>query len=329
MSKRSTSDLHSENATSENLDAATEVEKDPKPLHPQRSTRSIVGAYIVLTKPRIIELLLTTTIPTLFLAAGGWSSWRVVISCIVFGYLASGSANAYNMVLDRDIDAVMNRTKQRPLVTGEISPRAATIFATVIGIISVLGFGIFTNWLAAGLAFLAIILYVVLYTMILKRRTDQNIIWGGAAGCMPVLIAWAAETGTLEWPAVILFLIIFFWTPPHYWPLSMKFKKDYRKAGIPMLGAVADDLTVAKRVIFYAALTVITTLALIPVASMGWLYTIASVIAGAWFMWSCIDLYRHAKNPELGKPKAMKVFHGSIYYLALVFLAVAIDPFLV
>lgn len=326
MSKRSASDLNTEN--SENV-TSTETEKDPRPLHPQGTKRSTVGAYIALTKPRIIELLLTTTIPTVILAAGGWTSWRVLLSCLVFGYLASGSANAYNMVLDRDIDAVMNRTKQRPLVTGEISPKNATIFATVIGIISILGFGIFTNWLAAALAAVAILLYVVLYTIILKRRTDQNIVWGGAAGCMPVLIAWAAQTGTLEWPAVILFLVIFFWTPPHYWPLSMKFKKDYRKAGVPMLGAVADDVTVAKRVIVYAALTVITSLALIPVTPMGWLYSVAAIVFGAWFMWSCIDLYRHAKNPDLGKPKAMKVFHGSIYYLAVLFLAVAIDPFLV
>lgn len=306
-----------------------DTDKDPRPLHRQGTKRSTVGAYIALTKPRIIELLLTTTIPTVILAAGGWTSWRVLLSCLVFGYLASGSANAYNMVLDRDIDAVMNRTKQRPLVTGEISPKNATIFATVIGIVAILGFGIFTNWLAAALAAAAIFLYVVLYTIILKRRTDQNIVWGGAAGCMPVLIAWAAQTGTLEWPAVILFLVIFFWTPPHYWPLSMKFKKDYRKAGVPMLGAVADDVTVAKRVIVYAALTVITSLALIPVAPMGWLYSVAAVVFGAWFMWSCVDLYRHAKNPDLGKPKAMKVFHGSIYYLAVLFLAVAIDPFLV
>lgn len=303
-------------------------EKAPQPLHPRRETRSIVASYVALTKPRIIELLLTTTIPTVILAAGGWPSWRVLLSCIVFGYLAAGSANAFNMVLDRDIDAVMNRTKQRPLVTGEMTPKAATVFATAIGIVSIVGFGVFTNWLAGALAAVAILLYVVLYTIILKRRTDQNIIWGGSAGCMPVLIAWAAETGTLAWPPVILFLIIFFWTPPHYWPLSMKFAKDYRRAGVPMLGAVADDLTVAKRVVLYGALTVIASLALILVAPMGWFYTIAAVGAGIWFLWSCIDLYRHAKNPELGKPRAMKVFHGSIYYLAIVFIAVAIDPFL-
>nr|WP_182169505.1 heme o synthase [Flaviflexus equikiangi] len=308
---------------------ASQTREAPEPLHPHKGKRSTVNAYIALTKPRIIELLLTTTIPTVILAAGGWPSWRVLIACIVFGYLASGSANAYNMVLDRDIDAVMNRTKQRPLVTGEISPRAATIFATTIGIISIAGFVLVTNWLAGLLAAVAILLYVVLYTIILKRRTDQNIVWGGLAGCMPVPIAWAAQTGSLDWPALILFLVIFFWTPPHYWPLSMKFAKDYRRAGVPMLGAVADDVTVGKRVIIYGAVTVAVSLALIPVAPMGWFYSAAAIAAGAWFMWSCIDLYRHAKNPELGKPKAMKVFHGSIYYLSILFIAVAIDPFLV
>lgn len=320
MSQRSTSSLETATASEETT---------PQPLHPHRGRRSTIAAYVALTKPRIIELLLTTTIPTVILAAGGWPSWQVLVSCVLFGYLAAGSANAYNMVLDRDIDAVMNRTKQRPLVTGEISPRSATIFATAIGILSIIGFGIFTNWLAGALAAVAILLYVVLYTMILKRRTDQNIIWGGAAGCMPVLIAWAAQTGTLDWPAAILFLIIFFWTPPHYWPLSMKFAKDYRRAGVPMLGAVADDVTVSRRIVLYGALTVLTTLALIPIASMGLLYSIAAIASGAWFLWSCIDLYRHTRQPELGRPKAMKVFHGSIYYLAIVFLAIAIDPFLV
>lgn len=298
------------------------------PLHPRQRKRSAVAAYIALTKPRIIELLLTTTVPTLFLVYQGWPDWIVLVACVVFGYLASGSANAYNMVLDRDIDAVMNRTKERPIVTGEISPRNATIFATIIGVISVVGFWVTTTWLAGVLALAAILLYVVFYTMLLKRRTDQNIVWGGAAGCMPVLIAWAAATGKVELPAIILFLIIFFWTPPHYWPLSMKFAKDYRRAGVPMLGAVADDLTVAKRCVIYAAATILATLALIPIAPMGWVYSIAAIASGAWFGWMCIDLYRHALHPETGKPKAMKVFHGSIYYLAIVFLAIAVDPFI-
>lgn len=306
-----------------------------EPLHPvphtdslDRPQRSTFMAYVALTKPRIIELLLTTTVPTVILAAGGWPGWRVMLSCIVFGYLSSGSANAYNMYLDRDIDAVMNRTKQRPLVTGEIKPRDALIFATVLGVVSILGFGIFTTWLAAALTLAAILLYVVLYTIILKRRTDQNIVWGGAAGCMPVLIAWAATTGRVEWPAIVLFLIIFFWTPPHYWPLSMKFKKDYNRAGVPMLGAVADDQTVANRVVVYALATVAVSLALIPLGHMGWFYSIAAIAAGTWFMWMCIDLLIYTRHPERGRPKAMRVFHGSIYYLSIVFIAVAVDPFL-
>lgn len=280
--------------------------------------------YVILTKPRIIELLLTTTVPTVILAAGGWPSWRVLLSCIVFGYLASGSANAYNMVLDRDIDAVMSRTRNRPLVTGSITPKAATVFATALGVIAIAGFAIFTTWLAAVLALAAILLYVVFYTMLLKRRTDQNIVWGGIAGCMPVLIAWAAETGSLAWPPVILFLVIFFWTPPHYWPLSMKFAKDYRAAGVPMLGAIAEDITVARNVLAYAVVTVLCSLALIPVAGMGWVYTLASIATGAWFLWLCVDLLRHPAK----KGQAMRVFHGSIYYLAAVFIAVALDPFI-
>lgn len=286
--------------------------------------RGSVRDYIALTKPRIIELLLTTTVPTVILAAGGWPSLRVLASCIIFGYLASGSANAYNMVLDRDIDAVMSRTRNRPLVRGSITPKAATIFATAMGIIAIAGFAIFTTYLAAALALAAILLYVVFYTMLLKRRTDQNIVWGGIAGCMPVLIAWAAQTGSLSWPPVILFLIIFFWTPPHYWPLSMKFAKDYRAAGVPMLGAIAEDVTVARHVLAYAIATVACSLALIPIAHMGLVYAVAALATGGWFLWLCVDLLRH----PMKKGQAMKVFHGSIYYLAAVFIAVAVDPFL-
>ncbi|MDO5723395.1 MAG: heme o synthase [Flaviflexus sp.] len=296
------------------------------PAQAESTTRrsGLVRDYVALTKPRIIELLLTTTVPTVILAAGGWPSLRVLASCIIFGYLASGSANAFNMVLDRDIDAVMSRTKNRPIVRGTISPRAATVFATVMGFVSIAGFAIFTTWLAAALALAAILLYVVFYTMLLKRRTDQNIVWGGVAGCMPVLIAWAAQTGTLAWPPIILFLIIFFWTPPHYWPLSMKFAKDYRAAGVPMLGAIAENGTVARHVLAYGIATVACSIALIPVANMGLVYLAAALVTGGWFLWLCVDLLRHPAK----KGQAMRVFHGSIYYLAAVFIAVAVDPFL-
>jgi heme o synthase len=298
------------------------------PLHPAAGQRSRWRAYLALTKPRIIELLLVTTVPTMILAADGWPGTWLLLATLVGGSFAAGSANAFNMYLDRDIDRVMNRTKQRPLVTGELTDRQALVFATVLGAISIAWFGALVNWASAGLALAAILLYVVFYTILLKRRTSQNIVWGGVAGCMPVLIGWAAVTGTVGWAPVVLFLVIFFWTPPHYWPLSMKFRKDYARAGVPMLPVVADDVRVARQILAYTLAMIACTLLLIPVAGMGWVYTAAAVAAGAWFLASCVKLYRRALNPERGKLAAMKVFHGSITYLSVVFLAVAVDPFL-
>nr|WP_319593312.1 heme o synthase [Georgenia subflava] len=302
------------------------------PLHPQAAAtptaRSKFWAYVALTKPRIIELLLVTTIPTMILAADGWPGTWLLLATLVGGSFAAGSANAFNMYLDRDIDRVMNRTKQRPLVTGELRDTQALVFAAVLGAVSILWFGLLVNWASAGLTLAAILLYVVFYTILLKRRTSQNIVWGGAAGCMPVLIGWSAVTGTVGWAPLVLFLIIFFWTPPHYWPLSMKFKNDYARAGVPMLPVVADDVRVGRQILVYSAAMVAATLALVPVAGMGWLYTVAAVAAGAWFLWSCVQLYRRALHPERGKLAAMKVFHGSITYLTVVFVAVAVDPFL-
>ena len=303
------------------------------PLHPHargggRPARSKFWAYVALTKPRIIELLLITTILTMILAADGWPGTWLVLLALVGGALAAGSANAFNMYLDRDIDRVMNRTQQRPLVTGELTDRQALVFASVLGVGSVLWFAVLVNTVAAALTLAAILLYVVLYTMILKRRTSQNIVWGGAAGCMPVLIGWSSVTGALDWPALVLFLIIFFWTPPHYWPLSMKFKKDYAAAGVPMLPVVSSDVVVARNILVYAVAMIAVTFALVPVAPMGWVYTAAAAAAGAWFLYSCVQLYRRALHPERGKLAAMKVFHGSITYLTIVFVAVAVDPFL-
>src|SRR5690606_21341352 len=207
--------------------------------------RERVGAYVALTKPRIIELLLVTTVPTMILAQGGLPGLGLILATLVGGTLAAASANVYNCYLDRDIDQVMNRTKRRPLVTGEVSPRAALVFATVLGVVSLVWFALLVNVVSAWLTFAAIAIYVVGYTMILKRRTPQNIVWGGIAGCIPVLIGWSAVTGSLCWAALALFLVIFFWTPPHYWPLSMKFKRDYANAGVPMLPVVADACRVA------------------------------------------------------------------------------------
>src|SRR5690625_1526158 len=222
----------------------------------------------------------------------------------------------------------MHRTKRRPLVTGEITPRAAMIFGLVLGAISVLWLGFFVNWVSSLLGFIAFFFHVVVYTVILKRRTSQNIVWGGAAGCMPVLIGWAAVTGSLTWAPLVLFGIIFFWTPPHYWPLSMKFKKDYAAAGVPMLPVVAADTKVARQMIGYAAAMVACTLVLIPVAQMGWFYSVVAVAAGAWFGAACIQLYRRTAAGTPRKLGAMKVFHASIMYLTIVFVAISIDPFL-
>ena len=205
------------------------------------------------------------------------------------------------------------------------SPR----FATALGLGSVVWFALLLNPLSAALAAAAILLYVVFYTLVLKRRTEQNIVWGGVAGCMPVLIGWAAVTGDLAWAPVVLFGIIFFWTPPHYWPLSMRFKQDYAAAGVPMMPVNHSDTYVGKRIVGYAAATVACTLALVPVAAMGWLYAVAALAAGAWFLWSCVGLLRAADGPaKEGRKRAMSVFHGSITYLSVVFLAVALDPFL-
>ena len=287
-----------------------------------------VRAYVALTKPRIIELLLVTTIPTMFLAADGWPGLWLVIATLIGGAAAAGSANTFNMIFDRDIDRLMNRTKQRPLVTGIVSVRAATVFAFALGAIAFGWFGLLVNWPSAWLSFAAIAMYVVGYTLLLKRRTSQNIVWGGAAGCMPVLIGWSAVTGTLAWPALVLFGIIFFWTPPHYWPLSMRFKQDYARAEVPMLPVVASDVKVAWQILGYGAAMVATSLILVPVASMTWVYAVIAAAAGVWFLWPCVTLLSRARNPERGKPAAMKVFHASITYLTVVFVAVAIDPFL-
>lgn len=292
------------------------------------SRRRRVGAFVALTKPRIIELLLVTTLPTMILAHGGFPPIGLVVATLVGGTLAAGSANVLNCYLDRDIDKVMHRTKRRPLATGEVSPREALVFGAVLGVVSLAWLALSTNLVAAGLTAAAILIYVVGYTMILKRRTSQNIVWGGIAGCMPVFIGWAAVTGTLSWAALALFGIIFFWTPPHYWPLAMKFRRDYAAAGVPMLPVVAGDRRVAVESIAYAVAMVACSLALVPLASMSWFYTVTAVAAGAWFIWSCIALYHRAVTPKVAKLHEMRVFHGSITYLSVVFLAVAIDPLL-
>lgn len=311
---------------------ATSAAAAPLSNSDRDSWKRRVGGFIALTKPRIIELLLITTVPTMIVAAGGWpgetflSGLWLIIATLIGGALAAGSANTYNMWYDRDIDAVMNRTKKRPLVTGLVTPIEALAFASVLALVSVLWLGLTVNWFSAWLALAANAMYSIGYTVLLKRHTKQNIVWGGSAGSMPVLIGWAAVTGTLSWAPVLLFGIIFFWTPPHYWPLSMKFKRDYANAGVPMLPVSEPAPMVAWQMILYAAAMIACSLALIPVAGLGWLYGVVAVGAGAWFGLLCVQLWRRAKQDR--KLAAMKVFHGSITYLTIVFVAMAIDPFL-
>ncbi|HEY0216868.1 MAG TPA: heme o synthase [Cellulomonas sp.] len=290
--------------------------------------RRRVGAYVSLTKPRVIELLLVTTLPTMILAQGGFPSVWLVLATLVGGAAAAGSANVLNCYIDRDIDQVMNRTRRRPLVTGEITPRAALLFGLALGVGSLAWLALIVNVPSALLTAGAIVIYVVGYTMILKRRTPQNIVWGGAAGCMPVLIGWSSVTGGVSWAAVLLFGVIFFWTPPHYWPLSMKFRKDYAAAGVPMLPVVAGDAKVAREMIAYTVAMIACSLLLVPVAGMTWVYAVVAAALGVWFGWSCIALYRRAQDPSRGKLNAMTVFHGSITYLSLLSLAIAVDVFL-
>ena len=294
-----------------------------------RSWRRTVRAYVALTKPRIIELLLVTTVPVMFLAERGVPSLLLIVLTLVGGSLSAGAANTFNMVYDRDIDAQMGRTQGRPLVTGEVTARAAMVFGIVLTVASTLWLGLLVNWLSAALSVAAILLYAVGYTMILKRRTAQNIVWGGVAGCMPTLIGWSAVTDSVGWPAVILFLVIFFWTPPHYWPLSMRFTDDYTAAGVPMAPVVQSQTTVARQIVAYSWLMVLTSLALVPVADMGWIYLGAAALSGGLFVAEAHRLMAAArKNATQAVLRPMRLFHFSITYVTLLFLGVAIDPLL-
>ena len=314
-------------------DVVTALEPDTDTSRPdgaaggKRPLKTVIGDYVSLTKPRIIELLLITTFPVMFLAERDIPNAWLIIATLIGGTLSASSANVLNCYLDRDIDKLMHRTEGRPLVTGAISPRNALIFGLVLGVAATLWLGLLVNWLSSLLSLAAIALYVGFYTVLLKRRTSQNIVWGGVAGCMPVFIGWAAVTDSLSWAAVVLFLVVFFWTPPHYWPLSMRFKDDYANAGVPMLPVVAEDLAVGKQIVAYSWVTVLTSFALIPIAPMGWIYTAIAVISGGVFLFEAHMLLKRAKE---GAPysvlKPMRLFHYSISYLTLLFIGVALDP---
>ncbi len=297
----------------------------------RRSVWLIVRSLFLLTKPRIIELLLVTTLPVMFLADRGVPSWELMVVTLVGGALAAGSANTINCFVDRDIDAVMRRTSRRPLVArrgpggrAAIRPAEALASGIVLGAAATALLGLGANWLAAALADAAILFYVFVYTLGLKRRTASNIVIGGAAGCFPVLVGWAAVTGRVGWPALVLFGVVFFWTPPHFWALAMKFKDDYAAAGVPMLPVVASADTVARKIVGYSWVMVAVTLALTP--SAGWIYGGCAIALGAWFLTEAHRLRGRISAGVAAAP--MRLFHLSIGYLTLLFAAVAVTALL-
>ncbi|MEO6714865.1 MAG: heme o synthase [Mycobacteriales bacterium] len=290
----------------------------------KRRLRDVVAAYVALTKPRIIELLLVTTVPAMVVAGEGWPSrfWWLVPSTLVGGSLAAGSANTINCYIDRDIDDVMKRTSRRPLPGHLVTPLQALRFGIILGVASVVWLGVI-NLLAAALGLAAILFYVFVYTLGMKRSTPSNIVIGGAAGCMPVVIGWAAVTGTVGVPALVLFGIVFYWTPPHFWALALKFKDDYAAAGVPMLPVVAGVRETARQIVLYSGLMVAISLILYPVAPMGPIYLVAAVVLGLVFL---AEAWRLWQRVEQGAdPKPMRLFHWSITYLTLLFAAMAVD----
>lgn len=283
--------------------------------------RSLVLAYIALTKPRVIELLLVATIPVMLQADRGHVDIAVIAFTLLGGWLGAASANTLNMVVDADIDKKMRRTARRPLARHAVATHNALIFGIVLWAASFAVLWWAANLLSALLVSATIVFYVVVYTMILKRRTWQNVVWGGAAGCMPTLVGWSAVTGSLSWQPVVLFAVIFFWTPPHTWALAMRYREDYKAAGVPMLPVIADDERVTRQILIYTWLTVISSLILVPAAS--WIYAAVAVIAGGWFLSRVHLLYRDTRRGAEVTP--LKIFLQSNEYLAVLFCGLAID----
>jgi heme o synthase len=295
------------------------------PVRGNRPARQLLGAYVALTKPRIIELLLVTTVPAMILARHGLPSPWLILATLVGGSLAAGSANTINCYVDRDIDKVMRRTSRRPLATALVRPAEALRFGIVLGVAATLMLGFTVNWPSAALADAAILFYVFVYTVGLKRRTPSNIVIGGAAGCFPVLIGWSAVTGGVGWPAVVLFGVIFAWTPPHFWALAMKFRDDYASAGVPMLPVVADAKTVARKIVTYSYVMVAVSFVLVPVGHAGLPYLGVAAVLGGWFL---VEAHRLSARAKAGEdPRPMRLFHTSITYLTLLFAAVALGQF--
>jgi len=289
------------------------------------SVADVCRGYLALTKPRIIELLLVTTIPTMVVAAKGIPGLWLIIATLAGGTLAAGGANAFNMVIDRDIDAIMERTKRRPLVTGVMSARDATIFAVGLEVIAFVVLAVWVNQLSAWLAMSATAFYVVIYTLWLKRRSKQNIVIGGAAGAVPVLIGWSAVTNSLTWTPVLLFLVIFIWTPPHFWALAVRYRDDYAAANVPMMPVVTSLRHTTLEMLVYSVVMWALTVLIGPTAHLGWIYALSSTILGGLFTFYALRLYRHAREDRADVAEAMRLFHFSITYLTALFVFMAVD----
>jgi len=290
----------------------------PTPSVAIGSTRSRMASYFALTKPRIIELLLITTVPAMVLAAGHWPGTWLVVNTLIGGSLSAGGANALNNYVDRDIDEVMRRTRSRPLARHEVPPTHALVFGVILGIGGFAWLWVTTNLIAAVLSTAALLFYVFVYTMGLKRTSRQNIVIGGAAGAAPALVGWAAVTGSLGLPAWVLFLVVFYWTPPHFWALAIRYQDDYERAGVPMLPVVAGVEATTRKMLLYTGLMVAVSLFLVPVAGMRWIYLVAAIVLGGWFLW---DTWRVFRRPE----DAMRLFTTSTVYLSALFASVMLD----
>ena len=289
------------------------------------SIGEVLKGYVALTKPRIIELLLVTTIPTMVVAANGIPGLWLILATLGGGTLAAGGANAFNMVIDRDIDAIMERTKRRPLVVGLMTPRAATVFAFGLEVVAFAVLAFWVNQLSAWLAMSATAFYVVVYTLWLKRRSRQNIVIGGAAGAVPVLIGWSAVTNSLTWTPVLLFLVIFIWTPPHFWALAVRYRDDYEAAHVPMMPVVTSLRHTTLEILVYSVLMWALTILIGPVAHLGWVYAVSATVLGAMFTFYALRIYRHARADRADVAEAMRLFHFSITYLTALFVLMAVD----
>jgi heme o synthase len=309
--------------------ASSAQQSEAGPPVGRAALRDVVAAYVGLTKPRVIELLLLTTVPVMFFAERGVPALGLVAATVVGGTFSAGSASVFNCVYDRDIDEQMRRTRRRALPRHIVSPRAALVFGLVLGILSTVILALWVNPLSAVLSVAANAFYVFGYTMVLKRRTTQNIVWGGLAGCFPALIGWTAVTGELSWVPVVLFMVVFFWTPPHTWALALRYREDYANVDVPMLPVVAPAREVGKQIVLYSWVMVATSLLLWPVAGTGPVYPLAAVVLGAVFLVEAHRMWGRTKGTEdLAVIQPMRLFHHSNLYLSLLFVAVALDPLL-